>query len=355
VVVSTSGPAADHTATIGVDRDTGTLRWTRPESAHHTLGDHVLLMGDAGTADHDDPRMQLIIIDPATGQDKGTIAVEAWELVGIDVVDGQDSGGDRFLVTLSRDGTLTRHHVGTGTTTTVDTPHAEREENVGQNLLAVQGDLLLVGARGGDEPAVLAAYDAGTLTHRWDVPHATTFAACGALVCVGTSEHDEWRADTVHAVDPVTGATRWTRSCEGTGAAERCYGPSVQLIDDDRIWLSERTAEPLLPGGPPPAPEEATSWIADADTGEALTGTVDWRPHGTFDGTHLLSRPEPLPDSTPDQRQADWHRTWWAHADADLTGVRVLGVTQTRFCRVHSPHLICETSDNQLTIWSINP
>lgn len=352
VVVSTSGPSADHTATIAVDRDTGTPRWTRPESAHHTLGDHVLLVDDAGMADDDESRMRLTIIDAATGQDEGTIAVE-WRAVG--VVEGQDAAGDSFLATLSRDGTLTRHHIGTGTTTTVDTPHAEREENVGQNWLAAQDDLLLVGARGGDEPAVLAAYDAGTLTHRWDHPHGVTATPCGTLMCVSVSEDDVFRADTVHAVDPATGATRWSRSCEGTGAAERCYGPSVQPIDDDRIWLSERTAEPLLPGGPPPAPEEATSWIADADTGEALTGTVDWRPHGTFEGTHLLARPEPLPDPPPDQQQAGRHRTWWAHAGADLTEVRVLGVTQTRLCRVRQPHLICESGDDELTVWRMNP
>jgi outer membrane protein assembly factor BamB len=258
VVVDTSGPAAHYTATIGVDRDTGTQRWTRPESPYYILVDQVLLVDDAGMADHDDPRMRLIIIDAATGQDEGTIAVEAWELVGIDVVDGQDSGGDRFLVTLSRDGTLTRHHVGTGTTTTADTPHAEREENVGQNWLAVQGDLLLVGARGGDEPAVLAVYDAGTLTHRWDHPHGVTATPCGTLVCVSVSEDNVFRADTVHAVDPATGATRWSRSCEGTGAAELDARPAAGRLAPhlvgarrrrpDRGPRARRDADPVLPG-----------------------------------------------------------------------------------------------------------
>ena len=284
LVVHTSGRDGSP-ATAGYEPATGQQRWTRPEGVFRADGhDLMLLMGRTFPAPNpDEPygdEMELIPVDPRTGRDAGgTLRIGAHDSL---VVSARPGGGVD-LFTLARDGVVTRYDVTTGeAVATVDTPHRERDAEGSQNQLSVGDGLLLVGARGGDAPPAVSAYDAGTLAHRWDAPIAADLPrSCGPVVCVNSRSGD---TEVLHGLDPATGAVRWSVPCTLAGAPGlECQRLAAQPLPGDRLWVE---IEPSGEGREP-----TTARVVDAASGRPLSATTRWELPFPWQGPGLLLRP----------------------------------------------------------------
>ncbi|MFI7429476.1 PQQ-binding-like beta-propeller repeat protein [Micromonospora sp. NPDC049836] len=175
--------------TVAFDVGTGRLAW-RQSGVAYPIGDGVLLYG-TGPAGNGATRR----VDPATGRTLWTVPSAGLLQLGFG-----PAGIDRLVRTVAPDrmevydpvsgARLVARALGFGAMPS-------------GRLTALAAGLLLVGDVGG---GTLTGYDLATLEPRWTVPfppmgHAET---CGRLLCV-LGETGGMRA-----LDPATGATRWT-------------------------------------------------------------------------------------------------------------------------------------------------
>ena len=348
LVVSASGRDGSQ-ATTGYDGATGKPRWVRPWLLRVPVSDDlVLMMGRTFPPERpDDPLgagMELIPVDPRTGRD----AAVTFRVGTDDHLDVRRGSADLF--TLARDGTLTRYDLATGrVAATVATPHRERDADASQNGLRVDDGAVLVMARGGATPPAVSAYDADTLMHRWDAPvPAVSAEPCGPVVCVTSRSGG---TPVLYGLDPVTGATRWTLPCDGDASVMDCEGPYVRTLPGDRLWVGHRAV-----ASRGEAWERTVGRVVDAATGRVLATARGWGLESEPQGPGLLlSGLEFARDADRqlgDEAEASPVRTWWAHAEADLSGLRVLGTTGAARCRPAWSYLVCET-DREVAVWRV--
>lgn len=323
------------------DPGSGELSW-RNQGSLWVRGDDWLLLHRAEPGG----RTGLVSIEPDTGRVVGRAGGDAAVDVGIWHPLWRAPDGARHLFDLQRDGELVRYNLSTGAARHVQTPHVEREPDSWQNQLRLEDGLLTVTESGGERSGLLAGYDPATLTHVWTVPRGSYTTPCGEFVCVNVNELGAGTPyEYVRAVDPLTGASRWTLRCPDAGDNnEQCARISVhQLQSSSQVWVTEDwlTGEDT---------ERYRSWIADAATGAPLTAPTDWSFQSQLDdGTLLLTRGEE--GAAAPGEAAEPPRTWWGRSDADLDRIEVLGAVTADICLPHLPYLVCGTEGGSTAIW----
>lgn len=335
--------------TVAYHPDTGQWIWSLPGVPYGEVGGRLLVSHpastvDAGSSEPGQRQRGIAAVDVRTGRPSDI----AWLDETAQIAGWQAPDGAIHVFTLRRDGLLARHALTTdAATATIRTPHRERLEATDQNLLSVVGDLVLVSDRASAPPA-LAAYDAGTLRHRWTVPRGWGATPCGPVVCVNVSD-GSGAPGRLDGVDPATGAVRWSVSCADGGAPPCQIWPS--WVPPDRLWI-ESWAYETGEGGP-----RTRSWVADAGTGRRLSLPTGWSlgrhrgvgnigagdlGGGTLgDGDLLLTRSA---DGVEQQQAGEPLRIWWARADPTLTELTVLGAREAHGCSPHGAYLVCWTA-----------
>lgn len=329
--------------TVAFQPDSGQERWRHPGApSGDAVGALMMLTiteDPAGRAE-----FSIAAVDPETGRDLGGVPLDvAEELWAV----WQAPGGGLQLLTLARDGRLSRYDLTTGRPVeTVRTSHAEAPDG-STNSLTVVEDMVVVGSQAGDPPAV-AAYDPVTLTHRWTVLDFSWPTPCGRAACM------HWRAagggsSRVRAVDPMTGEHRWSLDCAGDPAAS--VDCSVHTLEPaDRMWVEKvnnwEDPDDFVT-------ERFSSWIADTATGVRLTAPTDWRLRAEVgEAGLLLSRSEVSLGPGPPEEPS---RVWWARSGVDLSRSRILGAVEADECDPQYPYLVCRSEGEDLTVWRVGP
>ena len=209
---------SDEPATTAISVADGTAQWTRPGAVVTVAGSGTLLAVNAvRSLSGSGRRVQgpVDAIDPETGWTRWTVPVpNTAVLLG---VPGAADEMSRMLL-MHDDRTLAVHDLATGrllARTTV--PAADYNP---ENPTVAGGMILL--RHPGHWGAEISAYDPATLRRAWSQPVGPAYeiVSCGRLACLSGP-------DGVHAIDPQTGALRWSRaawrSIEPVGARYVAY------------------------------------------------------------------------------------------------------------------------------------
>jgi hypothetical protein len=254
--------------------------------------------------------------------DPAPIALDFWEA----------PDGTTDLVALRPGGELVRSDLGDGNVVAgVATPY--------QDPLVVQvvGDLVVISA-----PEGMAAYDVATLEPRWQRPDGFGALPCGRLVCVqvgGTWAGPVAYSVALEAIDPTTGARRWSAACPDSAGMQECLLTVDELGSGDRLLIQQRFGRD--PGDP-----LGFFWVVDAGTGRRLTEPAQWLVMGPAAGGWLL---------TTDIRPAGDGpgRHWFARSGPDLERIEVLGEIEATSCQAHYPYVACRTPGEPPQVWRI--
>ncbi len=357
LVVATGG-GIDGGVISGYDPVTGEQRWTRPDAmGAEQLGDLLLVTTDFSPPEPDDPHVgsrDVVAIDPATGQElSGSVTLT----LGAEVASWSDPDGVVNLFTLGQDGMLTRHDLATGEQISV--PYGGWERGLWTGVSVVHQTVVVTVDIPDEFAVVVTAHDPATLAQRWHARRADTAVSCGPWVCLRTDGANG--TPVLRAVDPFTGDPQWELSPHVLAGDH--HAPHVVDLDHDgRLWVSrqpppadDRIRGPRVSYAPGASGPAELSRMVDADSGQPLTPPVEWQLQARAGSQLLLSQSEPVEvdlDLPPQGEVAT--RTWCAHADIELTEVRVLGSTEADYCLPHPPYLLCETEDEGLTIWRIH-
>lgn len=298
--------------TTAFDPATGHPLWTRPGSptgpdpavAGTESGDVLLLEQPGPTGSG--PRGR-IAVDPATGD-------IAWSTRK---APGWTRHADGHLIAMDHEGGLISYDIDTGNPLAA-TPAALDPDRADGPRIA--GGLVLMWRRT-SRPEVVA-HEADTLAVRWraPVPAGSIVGDCRTVVCVHGPRG-------VTALDPETGATRWSAEWPGTGLGRQQVRELRSPWPDGQVLLQfvEPTSE--------------YTWLRKADTGEPLLDLDGWRPVPDAPRQPLLSRTEPT------------GRTWFGRLVLDPPSVRTLGaVGPTSWCRAVDRHLACQV-DARVQVW----
>jgi outer membrane protein assembly factor BamB len=306
------GINGSHWETIAVDRDTGTARW-RADGIPLPLGEDPNRVALASAAVFNDdlsgdgpPRMT--IVDAGTGAELARVPVAAGH------------GGPTFLPVVAS--TLRGPQVvGVRTFTAAGEPRwydlaagTERAlppTAITDEFLAVD-DVLVAASRGGRD---VRAYGQRDVALRWTLSTRSpvSVTVCGADVCVS-------EPDVTRAVDPRTGAVRWTSPWTNvTGAGRRLlgyrYGP-VGPIDVA---------------------------VLDAHNGQDLLRLPDWRPARTDD-------PAWVPVLRPLGPSADRYELAMLSAES-ATAYPVAVLAGRVDCRGLPGYVVCQTERDGIKVW----
>ncbi|MCZ7438983.1 PQQ-binding-like beta-propeller repeat protein [Micromonospora sp. WMMC241] len=241
--------------TVAFDAGTGALRW-RQSGLAFPAGDALLLRPVGGPRPQ--PVRRLAVADGRT-------------LWTAPAPDGQDvqfsygpSGVERILLVPNAGRTVVLDAV-TGARLAVRNLHPE--ELPGPRTMQGTGGLFLETVQTSDAGATVNAYELDTLRLRWTVelPLVDHLEQCGGLLCAARQNGG------IHALDPATGALRWT--------AERWQ--SVLRADAGRLLVATggTTGDHLA--------------VLDGADGRLVADLGDWAvlPQDELTGRILLTRP----------------------------------------------------------------
>jgi outer membrane protein assembly factor BamB len=279
---------------------------------------------------------QLVAVDLRTGRAAWELAVESGERLFFDHGTADTSSPATHLVTLRRDGRLIRYDLTTGEAVAVARVSAPADRGppvpvgggtpiglippdtrpaVGVNLSypAVVGGLLVLPR---DPGPGSVAYDAGTLTPRWEVSSDSWAAPCGPVVCSGPGS---WTGR-LTGLDPTNGATRWSRECDDEVAGDAgCVLMAAPLAPEGPLLMHQ-----LVSGRDGPGAVQ----VVDAGTGETIMDIgAEWDLTGRGGGGWILTSRERAPRPLS---EGPAQRMWLSRLETDPVNFEVLGSVEAQ-------------------------
>jgi outer membrane protein assembly factor BamB len=367
-MVRTPGP--DGAETTGFDPATGQPNWrVRGWPARAVVAGRVLLHREppgTGQVPAEDPipiepgPHQLVAVDLRTGRAAWNLGVEAGERLFFDSGTADVADPATHLVTLRRDGRLTRYDLTTGEVVAAARAPAPADRGpwvpagggkpiglippdtrpaVGVNLSypAVVGGLL---ALPGDRSTGWVAYDGGTLTRRWEASTDSWAAPCGPVVCSGPGS---WTGP-LSALDPTTGAPRWSRECDDEVAGDGgCVLMAAALAPQGPLLLHQLVSGQVRP---------AAVQVVDAGTGETIMDLgAEWDVTGRGGGGWILTTRQAAPQAGPVGRA---EAVWLARLTTDPVDFEVIGSVEAQGCVPHRQYLLClPDRGGTIEVWRI--
>lgn len=316
---------------------TGRRLWRRPGVPRQEVAGLLLVAADAAAGGGE----VVTALDPRTGEVAGAVVERADRVAA----PWQAPDGSLYLFTLRRDGALARLPMtGDAAAARVGTPHREQPGDSREESLAVLDDLVVVAERTGEQRA-LTAYDAATLRRRWTVVGGYQAIGCEPVVCVRVAG-GPGPYGAVYGVDPLTGVTRWSRSCADAGYSGLPCTMLVRGVDPGRLWAELAVPDRYTHGS------RVTSWVLDATTGEPVSGRARWGLQERYGGGSELLVSRSDRDRAPG-RTVRPARLWWGRT-GPAGGVEVLGSIDATVCLPRHPYLVCGTGTAGVTVWRID-
>jgi outer membrane protein assembly factor BamB len=326
-------------STIAVDADSGRVLWRSSGTLTDFTADRVLL----ARYSRDRRTALLRVVSVRDGNlvwARRTETDATWRVLGTP----QWPAARRRLILIAESGVTTTLRFDTGSVVTqagLDLRLREWEGNYREDYrddfteISAAGDgLYVVNGHGG--AATLTAYDGDTLAVRWRVTGVPPGRAddCGSVVCVadlsvfGADPSVVAAGREIAAVDPRTGAVRWTASNWQYAIA----------VSDDRLIATTDV------GDGQPAP-----WaLLDAPTGHVVAEFGAGDPLGSPVGDPAVQR-FVHPDSVQPQRI-------WLNSVDLRTGRTELAGSIDRVspgCDVAGRHIACALIGGPLTVWRL--
>jgi len=342
-VLLSVGPAPGIGSVVAIDAATGQVLWSVEQEYPLGVGDQWVFAigleafagaGTEGLPGGGEAPYEATVRDLRTGETAWTRRFAPGEVPLFGVTE--------HLFTFQPSGRLTQYDPATGSVLavaqTAPLPAVE-EDGSGQRMLAMpDGTVVPLGlapvATVVDDLVIVTdwsgtvAYEALTLRQRWRADQADWVAACGSLVCDYRSA-----TGTVRAVDPVTGAMRWSRDCD--------QDLEIDQSQETTCFLTQSfpQPEPVLQrvtfgvGGQP-----TYSLISlDETTGAMHAVLTGWSATGVRDGDRALVSS----DNFTAVGGAD-PRVWLAWWRAEPGALEVLGSVDAEWCsHLTGPYLYC--------------
>ncbi len=323
--------------TTAVDADSGRVLWRSPGIVTDLTTDAALIASYA--PDRRTALLRLVSSRTGTALWQRPVEVNAtWRVLTRSPSDPRP----HRLVVISEDGAATTLRFDTGTalaSTDLDVRLREWEGNYREDYrddfseLSSVGDALYVVAKHGGE-VTLTAYDGNTLTVRWraaGVPPGRV-DACGSVLCVadlsvfGSDPSVVTANREIVAVDPATGARRWTSR--------------------DWQYVSALSADRLVASAGAGNARQAPWRLLDAATGRVVGDLGVGKPL-----TDRAGGPQRFvhPDTARPQR------VWVSSVDLPTGRSSVLGSIDrvTTSCDAVGAHITCAVLGGPLTVWRL--